>query len=296
MPQFILLKLPDDLKDVSEFRFSRSQIETNKLWNIKDTPYYIHTAKDFAHSIIHHRIRKKDLIDFQIIRLSLEEMKKIFIHFIQKGEITSVDFPSEDDYYAEIQEELSDILTQKIRSNKYTPADIEKAIQEYEYIVEEEYLEPHSFRITRNTPYGQIDFTFYSTSSLTVYRHIVFTSTNKESTNKEIDINQLLENEALSIFQEVCEVLGYTTNADCIPITLLEQKIMIHPLSKADDVVKALFALASDELRQQLDVSKEEWDLIETDLRKYTSSMKDKMIYEDEYHRILKELQNESSA
>jgi hypothetical protein len=296
MPQFTLLKLPEDLKNVSEFRFTQSQIETNKLWNIKGTPYYIHTAKDFAHSIIHHRIRKKDLIDFQIIRLSLEEMKEIFIHFVRKGEITLVNFPSEDDYYTEIQEQLSHILTQKVRLNKHTPNDIEEAIQEYKYIVEEELLEPHSFRITRNTPCGQIDFTLYSTFSLTADRRIIFISTNKKGANGETDIDQLLENEALSIFQEICEVLGYTTNATCLPIPLLEQKTMLHPLSKADDVIKALFALASDELRNQLNVSKEEWNLIETAIRKYTSSMKNKIIYEEEYHRILKELQNESSA
>jgi hypothetical protein len=295
MSQFALLKLPNDLKDVSEFRFTQLQIEMNKLWNIKDTPYYIHTAKDFACSIIHHRIRRKNLIDFQIIRLSSEEMKKIFIHFLQKGEITLVDFSTDDDYYVEIIEKLSHILTQKVRLNQYTPDDIEKAIQEYVYIVEEECLDPHSFRITRNTPCGQIDFNLYSTSFLTADRRI-FTSTNKKGADKEIDINQLIENEALSIFQEICETLGYATNAICLPIPLLKQKTMLHPLSKADDVVKALFALASDELRHQLEVSEEEWALIETAIRKYTSSMKNKIIYEEEYYRILKELQNKNST
>ncbi|PDM40708.1 hypothetical protein CN643_09830 [Parageobacillus yumthangensis] len=206
-----------------------------------------------------------------------------------------MDFSTDDDYYVEIIEKLSHILTQKVRLNQYTPDDIEKAIQEYVYIVEEECLDPHSFRITRNTPCRQIDFNLYSTSFLTADRRI-FTSTNKKGADKEIDINQLIENEALSIFQEICETLGYATNAICLPIPLLKQKTMLHPLSKADDVVKALFALASDELRHQLEVSEEEWALIETAIRKYTSSMKNKIIYEEEYYRILKELQNKNST
>lgn len=275
MSYYSLVYLPEEVKDLEGFTFSKEQIKGNKLWKMEGTPHYVHTYDNPTYSISGKTMRK-DVVPFKFLRLNDQQFRKVTEHFLKKGVLSLLRFTSEfeDGFEPEGYNEITK-LRYKVLNGKVEESDIVSSLKILNYLLEEEYLNLDYIQIVVNRGERPIEVRFYSTSTITFSN--VF--------------NSIQEEDILNLYIEIMEVLTGEKSRASIE-TLKQHDELIHPLTNEYKVVEKLLRYSGQQVCEELGIDEKEWSLIEEDLKRNAKIKEGKIVYKHQYDRIISDLKS----
>ncbi len=222
----------------------------NKLWNVNDGELLIHSNQGDNTFL-----RDIGVVPFgekaNYFKYSNDEMKSIFKHYYQNGELLTVNFNTSAD-----DNELNDFLNTIRYSFTKTEEETTKMVEFYEYITEDLIGDPWYFSIVKE----DIEFKVYQNSVMVV----VFAEEREEEL-------------ALSLYKEIFSLLGKEFKATSIKVK--EKEKVSHPMKNAHKVLSTIFDVVGEDAPERLDMSEEEFDYIKSELLKYTKEFETQKVY-----------------
>lgn len=267
---YSVLYLPEDLESLDQFTFREEQIQSNRLWKIANTHYYILGAEKQFKSIAS-TVRTKDTIDFLYNHLDEKQMKKIADYFLRKSMLTSVKFDGELSGLDNL--ELISQMRFKVLSQIMTEEDVQKGLSDLNYIVEERYGQVRVISIAVKVEGKMREFEMRTNGGI-----------NPIGIETEGTLDAIL-----SLYEDLLiNLWGVTDPLE--EYMLPPHETVIHPLAKQHAALLNLFEVAGDKVREEMGLTEKEWELIRTDLERHSIESKDLITYKHEAEKLKVEL------
>jgi len=246
--------------------FKKETIDTHKIWEVADTPYYIFSNTSHIDSFFKHSLPR---------RLDNTTFKNIVAHFIKKEMVLDVHFTHHDEYtWEELGITALSTLNWDVRKNQLSQEKKERALAELELCINEGY-ELDCIELKVNS--ARLSSRLYSTCSLS------FTP------------GQLSEEEALCILVEASTIADQRP-ATLNKIPLQEESTVPHPLQEEYNVLKRLFSLSGDLVQKELQLSDEEFLLIKFHVLQESVPFQEQRVYESEAKRLLQRIHHNNNT
>lgn len=265
------MKLPKGLTSLEGFSFTEEQVENNRLWKLEGNEFFLHTCRK-PHTSIVANYRGKDVIDFEFNYLKKKSIALLTEYFLRKGKLTSVQFSGD-------LEDLSDMeLIPQLRRNAIkktlTFEEIEKGCSNLKHLLEEYCYEINWFTVVVH-----------------IGNHFREVKINSASTFGVIGSEiEGIEEELMSLILETIQVLGGQKGQKFNPIVLPLHEKVKHPLARSIEVLNKFYQVAGEDVRLELGMPKEEWDLIKANLTKHAGIGEETVLYRHEADRLIKGL------
>lgn len=244
---------PKEINKAMEFKVQSNYLKKNRLWNVNEGTLLLHMYTDSPDLL--REIGFTSLLErTNLMKFTPEQMRTIFIHFVQRGRLRSVDFESDyDDYDMNSEVEL---FNNKIgfRKEKLNH-EIKNLMDHYDYLVNEVTGPPKSFHL-------EIDNDF-----VRFYNNSVISATSVKTDTKS----------CLDLYEEIFGILNMELTLK--ELLLIEKDKELHPMNQSYKLLNELFCQAGDETKEKVGVTDIEYEYIKKQLLDYTSSFENQLIY-----------------